>query len=220
MKNKSPEIHEPVNSNSTPSNVNDSSSSMGARIKLQGRSCLATKSELAEISDNDDICYALICKEALFSLDDIASSTLPPAITNLLEAEIPPGLPPLRGIEHQIDLIPGATLPNRAAYRTNPEETKEIQRQVQDLLDRGYVRQSLSPCAVPVLLVPKKDGSWRMCVDCRAINNITIRYRHPIPRLDDMLDELCGAIIFTKIDLRSGYHQIRMKLGDEWKTAF
>jgi hypothetical protein len=98
----------------------------------------------------------------LFSLDDIASS-LPPVVTNILlefedifPAEIPPGLPPLRGIEHQIDLIPGAALPNRAAYRTNPEETKEIQRQVQDLLDRGYVRESLSPCAVPVLLVPKK----------------------------------------------------------------
>jgi hypothetical protein len=87
------------------------------------------------------------------------------------------GLPLIRGIEHQIDLISGAALPNRPPYRTNPEETKEIQRQVQELLDKGFVRESLSPCVVPMILVPKKDGSWRMCVDCRSIPfNIAILF--------------------------------------------
>jgi len=111
--------------------------------------------------------------------------------------------------------MPGASLPNRPTYRTNPQETKEIKTQVQDLLDKGLVQKSLSPYDVPVLLVPKKDGKWRMCCDCRAINNITIKYRYPILRLDDVLDELHGSIVFSKIDLKSGYHQIRIKEGGE-----
>jgi len=132
----------------------------------------------------------------------------------------PKGLPPLRGFEHQIDFIPGAYLPNRPAYMTNPTEAKEIQQQVEDLIAKGWVQDNTSPCAMPVIIVPKKDESWRLCTNCHTINNITIKYRHPLPRLNYLLDELHGSQIFTKIDLKSGYNLIQIKPGDEWKIAF
>ncbi|XP_038973206.1 uncharacterized protein LOC120105113 [Phoenix dactylifera] len=192
------------------------------------------KKRVSAFASKREVESALLAKEQLlvFIQKDVyftneLNFSLPSMVAFLLQEfgdifpeEIPHGLPPTRGIEHQIDLIPGSSIPNRPAYRTSPEEAKEIQRQVDELLQKGFVRESLSPCSAPVILVPKKDGTWRMCTDCRAINKITVKYRYPIPRLDDMLDELHGSCVFSKIDLKSGYYQIRMKEGDEWKTAF
>jgi hypothetical protein len=140
--------------------------------------------------------------------------------SDIVVDEFPNSLPPIRSINHHIGLIPGESLLRKAAYRLMPKENEEVKRQVQDRLDKGFVRESLSPCVVPTVLSPKKDGGWRMCTDSREINKITIRYRFPLPRMDDLMDFLSGANYFSKLDFKSGYHQIRMREGDEWKTTF
>ncbi|CAL9000520.1 unnamed protein product, partial [Prunus brigantina] len=130
------------------------------------------------------------------------------------------GLPPQRAIEHEIQLVGDSPLPNLGLYRTSLMESDEIKKQIQGLLEQGVIKPSCSPCGSLALLVPKKDGGWRMCVDYRALNKITIKNRYPLPRIDDLLDQLHGAHYFTKLDLKSGYHQVRIHEEDTWKTAF
>ncbi|GJW49055.1 putative nucleotidyltransferase, ribonuclease H [Tanacetum coccineum] len=131
-----------------------------------------------------------------------------------------PGLPPVRQVEFQIDLIPGAAPVARAPYRLAPSEMQELSNQLQELSDRGFIRPSTSPWGAPVLFVKKKDGSFRMCIDYRELNKLTVKNRYPLPRIDDLFDQLQGSSVYSKIDLRSGYHQLRVRDEDIPKTAF
>ncbi|GJW26234.1 putative reverse transcriptase domain-containing protein [Tanacetum coccineum] len=130
------------------------------------------------------------------------------------------GLPSVRPVEFQINLIPGAAPVARAPYRLAPSEMKELSEQLQELSDKDFIRPSSSPWGAPVLFVKKKDGSFRMCIDYRELNKLTVKNRYPLPRINDLFDQLQGSNIYSKIDLRSGYHQLRVREQDIPKTAF
>ncbi|GJS83588.1 putative reverse transcriptase domain-containing protein [Tanacetum coccineum] len=130
------------------------------------------------------------------------------------------GLPLVREIEFRIDLIPGASPVVRSPYRLAPSEMLELSNQLKELQEKGFIRPSHSPWGAPVLFVKKKDGSMRMCIDYRKLNKLTIKNRYPLPRIDDLFDQLQGACCFSKTDLRSGYHQLRVREEDIPKTAF
>ncbi|GKB61437.1 putative reverse transcriptase domain-containing protein [Tanacetum coccineum] len=130
------------------------------------------------------------------------------------------GLPPQRQVEFRIDLVPGATPIAKSPYRLAPSEMQELSGQLQELQDKGFIRPSHSPWGAPVLFVKKKDGSLRMCIDYRELNKLTVKNRYPLPRIDDLFDQLQGSRFFSKIDLRSGYHQLRVHEDDIPKTAF
>nr|GFA25103.1 putative reverse transcriptase domain-containing protein [Tanacetum cinerariifolium] len=131
-----------------------------------------------------------------------------------------PGLPPARPVEFPIDLIPGVAPVAQAPYRLAPFDMKELSEQLQVFSDKGFIRPSFSPWETPVLFVKKKDGSFRMCIDYRESNKLTVKNHYPLPRIDDLFDQLQGSSIYSKKDLRSGYHQLRMREQDISKTAF
>ncbi|KAK4383425.1 Retrovirus-related Pol polyprotein from transposon.6 [Sesamum angolense] len=131
-----------------------------------------------------------------------------------------PGLPPHREVDFTIETLPGVAPISIAPYRMTPVELQELKKQLEELLEKGFVRPSTSPWGAPVLFVKKKDGSMRLCVDYRQLNRVTVKNKYPLPRIDDLLDQLKGATTFTKIDLRSGYWQLRIAENDILKTAF
>ena len=130
------------------------------------------------------------------------------------------GLPPEREVDLSIEVVQGTTPISRAAYHMALIELKELKTQLQELLDKGFVRPSVSPWGAPVLFVKKKDGTLRMCIDYQQINKVTIKNKYPLSRIEDLFDQLKGANVFSKIDLRSGYYQLRVKDVDVPKTTF
>ncbi|CAI7887455.1 unnamed protein product [Closterium sp. NIES-53] len=158
---------------------------------------------------------------------EASATSLPPPIQDLLKgytdvfpADLPAELPPERAIEHSIRLIPGSTPPVRPTYRMSTAKLLELRQQLDDLLEKGFIRPSTSPYAAPMLFTRKKDGDLRLCIDYRALNAITIKNKYPLPRVEELFDMLGEATVFSKLDLRSSYHQIRLAEEDISKTAF
>ncbi|GJW72686.1 putative reverse transcriptase domain-containing protein [Tanacetum coccineum] len=156
------------------------------------------------------------CDSGREALEDV------PIIREFLEVFLKdlPRLPPAQQVEFQIDLVPGAAPVARASYRLTPTEMQELSTQLQELSDRGYIRPSSLPWGAPVLFVKKKDRSFWMCIDYRELNKLTVKNRYPLLKIDDLFDQLQGSRVYSKIDLRSGYHQLRVRKEDIPKTAF
>jgi hypothetical protein len=180
-------------------------------MKKSSPSVLMVGEEFLKTLEGEGVGFTLVLKPK----DEVGvkESDIPREVKEILEEykDIvndgqPTPLPPKRLVSHKIDFIPGATLPNKVAYKMTPQQNEEIAKQIRGLLDQGLIRKSISPCVVPIFLAPKKGGSWRLCTNSRAINRITIRYRFPIPRIEDLMDCLGEAKYFSKIDLKSGYH--------------
>jgi hypothetical protein len=132
----------------------------------------------------------------------------------------PIGVPTHCQVKHPIDMTPNAPIHNGLVYRCSLMENDEIRRQIQDLLQKGNITPNSSLCGSSIVLVQKKDETWQLCIDYGALNKITVKNHYPIPRIDDLLDQLKGENLFSKIDLKSGYHQVPIEPTDVWKTTF
>ncbi|XP_019059506.1 PREDICTED: uncharacterized protein LOC109117174 [Tarenaya hassleriana] len=163
-----------------------------------------------DLNDEEPSCQTHVPSEVRSLLDSYA---------DVMPSDLPKKLPPRRGVDHAIELIPGSKPPAMAPYRMAPPELAELKKQLEDLLDAGYIQPSKAPYGAPVLFQKKKDGSLRMCIDYRALNKVTVKNKYPIPLIADLFDQLREARVFSKLDLRSGYYQVRVDEGDEAKTA-
>lgn len=200
----------------------------GSQLKLQG---VKPKQSRCNLISKEQF-EGLIRREAVEQILELSMlsscaepSSVPAEVEHLLEEfaclfSEPKGLPPKRIFYHAIPLLPGAQPFRLRPYRYIPKQKNKIEQQIREMLQNGIIQHSSSPFASPVLLVNKKDGEWRLCVDYRKLNAYTLKNKYPMPIIDELLDELFGASVFYILDHRSVYHQVRIKEGDEYKTAF
>jgi hypothetical protein len=177
------------------------------KVKVEARNTIflmSGKELLDEVKKDQEMQFVVVRKPRVI-LTSTSIDDLPEEIQELLENFIdivvenfPCSLPPIKSISHHIDLIPGTSLPNKSTYKPMPQENEQVKKQVQDFMEKGLIRESLSPCTVPIVLIPKKGGGWRMCIDSRDINKITIRYIFPLPGMDALMDFLSGEFFFFK----------------------
>ena len=190
------------------------------------RSLYISRQQLANVPQDEEI-FAICATADQNSYKEGSAPAPPPEerqfikeFKDVFPEELPNQLPPKRKIDHAIDLVPGAEPPSRPTYRLSYVEMDELKKQLAELTEKGFIRPSTSPFGAPVLFVHKKEGTLRLCVDYRALNKVTIKNRYPLPRIEELMDRIAGAKYFSKIDLYSGYHQIRIKEEDVPKTAF